>query len=104
MIDQSTLDTLHQRLVRVLAPPARHYIPLRVEGIAVGFLSDERARRLAKFDDVFRVDAHEASFVPGLATEPERSAAVADVAVQLATEGALTAWRNERYAVCPGHA
>jgi|KBSSwiStaDraftv2_1062776.scaffolds.fasta_scaffold22655_2 8-oxo-dGTP pyrophosphatase MutT (NUDIX family) len=103
MIDTATLDTLHQRLVRVLAPPARRYIPLRIEGVAVGFLSDERARRLAKFDDVFRVDTDEASLVPTLATEPDRSAALADVAKQLAAEGALTAWRNERYAVVPGH-
>jgi len=103
MIDNGTLDTLHQRLVRVLAPPARHYIPLRMEGIAVGWLTDERARRLAEFDDVFRVDPHEASFVPKLATERERSAALVEVCAQLAAEGALTAWRDERYAVVAGH-
>jgi 8-oxo-dGTP pyrophosphatase MutT (NUDIX family) len=104
MLDNKTLDALHQRLVKVLAPPVRHYIPLRIEGIAVGFLSDERARRLAAFDDVFRVNAHEASFVAKLETESERSAALVDVAKQLAAEGALTAWRDERYAVVPAHA
>jgi 8-oxo-dGTP pyrophosphatase MutT (NUDIX family) len=103
MIDMSTLDTLHQRLVRVLAPPARHYIPLRMEGLVVGFLTGERARRLAEFDDVFRVDDHEASFVPALATEQQRSAALAPICTQLAAEGALTAWRDERYAVATGH-
>lgn len=104
MIDTTILDVLHQRLVRVLAPPARHYIPLRIEGIAVGFLSDQRARRLADFNDVFRVNANEATFAAKLETEPQRSAALADVAKQLAAEGALTAWRDERYAVVPPHA
>ncbi|MEO8754803.1 MAG: DUF4743 domain-containing protein, partial [Casimicrobiaceae bacterium] len=35
---------------------------------------------------------------------PACSAALAEVTVQLAAEGALTAWRNELYAVCPPHA
>jgi 8-oxo-dGTP pyrophosphatase MutT (NUDIX family) len=104
MIAPTTLDALHQRLLRVLAPPARRYIPLRIDGSAVGWLTDERARRLAEFDDVFRVDPNEASFVTKLATEAERSAALADVATRLAAEGALTAWRDERYAVCAPHA
>jgi 8-oxo-dGTP pyrophosphatase MutT (NUDIX family) len=103
MIAPSTLDALHQRLLRVLAPPARRYIPLRIEGIAVGWLTDERARRLAEFDDVFRVDPNEASFATKLQTDAERSAALADVAAQLAAEGALTTWRDERYAVVPSH-
>lgn len=100
MIDSATLDALHRRLIAALAPPARHYVPLRLDGIAVGWLTADRARRLAEFDDVFRVNS-ELSFVPELATEAERSAALAEVAAQLAAEGALTAWRDERYAVGP---
>ncbi len=102
MIDTATLDTLHRRLAILLAPPARHYLPLRIEGVVIGWLTGERARRLAEFDRVFRVDALEASLVPQLVTEPERSAALAEVTAQLAAEGALTAWRDERYAVAPG--
>lgn len=104
MIDAATLGTLHRRLVNVLAPPARHYLPLRMDGVVVGWLTEERARRVAEFSHVFRVDAHEASFVPELDAEAERSAALADITAQLAIEGALTAWRDERYAVGPGHA
>ena len=72
--------------------------------MAIGWLTEDRARRLARFDHVFRVDAQEASFVPSLEGEPACSAALAEVTAQLAAEGALTAWRNERYAVCPPHA
>jgi 8-oxo-dGTP pyrophosphatase MutT (NUDIX family) len=102
MIDSATLDTLHRRLVMALAPPTRDYLPLRIEGVVVGWLTGERARRLADFDRVFRVDTHGVWLVPELVAEPQRTAALAEVTAQLATEDALTAWRDERYAVGPG--
>jgi 8-oxo-dGTP pyrophosphatase MutT (NUDIX family) len=68
----------------------------------VGWLTPERAARLAGFPRVFRVNSDRVAFVPALADERSRSAAMADVARTLAAEGALSAWRDERYAVAPG--
>ena len=100
------LGALMRRLQRVLAPPAKAYVPLRVEGRAVGWLTAERAQRLAGWPAYFRVWPDRVDCVPSLATHAARTAAFAEVARALAAEGALTAWRDERYAVAaqPGGA
>jgi 8-oxo-dGTP pyrophosphatase MutT (NUDIX family) len=99
MIDEATLSALHARLARALAPPALPLVPFVIDGHLVGALTADRAARLAGFAHIFRVGSDAVAMVPGLGDEPARSEALATVARTLAAEGALSAWRNERYAV-----
>ncbi len=99
MIDDATLSLLHARLARALAPPVATLVPLLIGGSHVGALTAERVTRVARFERIFRVNSDHVAFVPALADEPSRSAAMATVARTLADEGALSPWRDERYAV-----
>ncbi len=99
MIADAVWDAAARRLAHALAPAARAYRPLRVDGAVAGWLTPERAARIAQFADVFRVNSDAVEFVPALADAEARSRAVARVAEALAAERALTAWRDERYAV-----
>src|SRR5262249_13056202 len=104
MIDRWTapaamLAAIVQRLRRALAPPTAPYQPLRVQGRVVGWLTPERARRVTGWPEYFSVGSSGVELSPSLATHGQRTQAFADVARALADEGALTAWRDERYAV-----
>src|SRR5437763_8027100 len=88
-----------ERLRRVLAPPARLYEPWIVEGHVVGGIIPERAQRLCEWQDVFRRTTRGVELAAALDTALSRTAALAEVAQALSTEGALTRWRDERYAV-----
>jgi 8-oxo-dGTP pyrophosphatase MutT (NUDIX family) len=101
MIDDATLCAIAARLARELAPPAMPLVPLRIGGSQAGALTAERASRVLAFDRVFRSSEGAVEFVPGLADAPARTAALADVARTLAAEGALSAWRDEPFAVAP---
>jgi len=101
MIPDWVLGAMRARLAAALAPPRGHYRPLRVEGAAAGWLDERRAVRLSSMPDVFAVGDEEVSFAPGLDDSPARTRALDRVARALATEGMLTAWRDERYAVAP---
>ncbi|HTS22111.1 MAG TPA: DUF4743 domain-containing protein [Casimicrobiaceae bacterium] len=87
------------RLERALAPPVRTYMAWFVEGHRVGWIIPERVPRLIARPDVFRRAERGVELVPALATDAARTAAVAEIARALSAEGALTAWRDERYAV-----
>jgi 8-oxo-dGTP pyrophosphatase MutT (NUDIX family) len=91
------LPALHARLAAALAPPKVPLVPLVVDGLRVGELTESRARRLAAFDDVFMLDEKRLAFHPALADPASRTLALEPVARMLADEGALTAWRDERY-------
>jgi 8-oxo-dGTP pyrophosphatase MutT (NUDIX family) len=93
------LAKLARRLQRVLAPPASAQLPLRVEGRVVGWLIRERAQRLAGWRAYFSLSDEGVELAASLATHAQRTAAFAEVARVLAAEGALSAWRDERYAV-----
>jgi 8-oxo-dGTP pyrophosphatase MutT (NUDIX family) len=93
------LTRVVERLRRVLAPPGRVYVPLRIANETVGWLTPERARRLAGWPDYFKLSDEAVDCAPSLATAAARTAAFAEVARTLASEGALTTWRDERYAV-----
>lgn len=67
----------------------------------VGWLDPARAHRLAAFADVFDARGDGLAFVASLDGEPARTAALERVVRVLATEGRLTPWRDERYAVGP---
>jgi 8-oxo-dGTP pyrophosphatase MutT (NUDIX family) len=87
------------RLARVLAPPARTYEPWIVAGHVVGWIIPERVQRLLEWREVFRRGARGIELAPGLDAEADRTAALDPVAHTLSAEGALTTWRDERYAV-----
>jgi 8-oxo-dGTP pyrophosphatase MutT (NUDIX family) len=99
VIDPAILAAIHARLDRALAVPAASYRPFVVGDVAYGLLDDARAARLARLPRVFRVDERCVALVDALNDCPSRSAALADVAATLRAEGALPAWRDERYAV-----
>ena len=102
-IDDATLERACNRLARALAPPAHAYVALRVDSHAVGWIRADRMGRVAACTGVFHVNSDGVAFLPSLRTAQQRSAAIADVARELAAEGALTAWRDERYAVAPAY-
>ena len=91
--------SIAKRLGRVLAAPTREYAPFIAEGRIVGWIRPERARRLAQWRDVFQRSERGIELARGLATPEARTTALAVVARTLSGEGALTAWRDERYAV-----
>ena len=101
MIPDPTLERIHRRLARALAPPAEPLTPFDVGGAAIGWITGDRVERLAEFADVFDAEGHALRFVPAMRDIASRTAALDRVAAQLASEGALTAWRDERYAVAP---
>lgn len=95
---------LSGRLARELAAPTAGYERFLVADRIVGWVTPERAQRLARWPAVFARGAHGVECAPGLRTPDARTAALAEVALALAAEGALTAWRDERYAVAAGPA
>jgi 8-oxo-dGTP pyrophosphatase MutT (NUDIX family) len=101
MIDAAIVTAIRARLTSALAPPRERMCPIQVDGHAAGWVDSPRAARLAAFDDVFRVGPDGIRFLPQLADEPSRTRAVDRIVRTLAAENALTAWRDERYAVAP---
>jgi thiamine pyrophosphokinase len=97
MIEGGILPALHARLAAALAPPKVALVPLVVDGRRVGEVTESRARRLAAFRDVFTLVDGRLAFAPALADVGSRTLALEAVARTLAAEGALTAWRDERY-------
>ena len=99
MIAQRILNRLAQRLAAALAPPSMPLLRLVVDGSSVGWLDGARALRLARFVDVFDVTDDTVRVRAALRPPRARSDALDAVARTLAAEGALTRWRDERYAV-----
>lgn len=98
-MDAEILTAIDTRLRAALAsaPPSGHV--LRVDGMPVGIVDGARARRLAGFPEVFVVGDDSVEFAQRLHDPRSRSAAIADVARELAREGLLSAWRDELFAV-----
>jgi len=93
------LARIAHRLTAALAAPTREYLPLLVQDRVVGWITPQRARRLAEWPKAFHVSATRVECAASLATPASRTDAFEAVARTLADEDALTAWRNERYAV-----
>jgi len=102
VIDARILPALHARLARALSPPAVPLFPLEIDGARVGELTQQRVERISAFSDVFDVDPLRVKFAAGCSTFDARTAAMERVARALAAEGALSAWRDERYEVRAG--
>lgn len=92
---------IHARLRRALVARDPSLVPFVIDGQVAGRITADRTRRLAAMADVFCMRGDALAFVATLATPHARSAALARVARTLATEGALSAWRDERYAIAP---
>lgn len=102
VIEPAILAAIHARLDRALQTPAARLRPFVVAGTTLGFVDDTRAARLAQFGSrAFRVDTHHVELAADLHDEPSRSAAMADVARILRSEGALPGWRDELYRIAP---
>lgn len=99
MLADAIVTAIADRLTRELAAPRRRYRPLSCRGVVAGWIDDERAAQLAAFTDVFVVRDDRILLRPGLEDSKAATAALDRVSRALAKEGALTAWRDERYAV-----
>lgn len=75
------------------------YLPLRVDGLRVGWVRPALAEALRKHADVFAVSPQAVDLAPALAGFADRSAAVASVIRSLIGEAILSEWREEPYAV-----
>ncbi len=87
----------HLRAAQGWDPATR--LPWRVAGRRVGWIEPALARRLADFPKIFAVTPEAVALVPALATPPERSAALAEVAARLCESGDLPPPRGEAYPV-----
>jgi len=101
VIEDAIVTAIAARLAAALAPPRGPLVPLHVDEGKAGWIDAPRASRLARFDDVFVLEGAALRFVRSLDDEPRRTAALERVTRTLAAEGALTAWRDERYAAAP---
>lgn len=86
------------------AAAAGEFQLLAVEGKAVGYLKPSFADRLLRFQDVFQSISSSSSSTsasvavhPQLATQQQRTAAIAGVLEVLRQEGLIEGWRNELY-------
>ena len=95
MICRDAAIRIEARLSRLLAPPASPLVRFVVDGEPVGYVTPDRAQRLAQFAAMRRRD----DALSLACAADERGQAMTEIAAQLAREGALTAWRDERYAV-----
>ncbi|MDF7012619.1 DUF4743 domain-containing protein, partial [Escherichia coli] len=77
-------------------------IPWIVAGQRVGWLSRERASLLARWPHWFDVSTQRVDLRETVATEAQRTAALAEVIMRLAEEGHVRGWRDERFAVNTG--
>ncbi|CAG0965949.1 hypothetical protein BURK1_00964 [Burkholderiales bacterium] len=104
MIDARILPALHARLAAAFAPPSVPLVRFEVDAARVGELTPGRARRVAAFVDVLDVDRFRVTFARDCASADARTEGMDRVARALAAEGALSAWRDERYDVRAGEA
>jgi 8-oxo-dGTP pyrophosphatase MutT (NUDIX family) len=100
VIDAPILAAFAGRLRAGACAQGIHYRPLYVAGVAIGLVDDVRAARLAGFD-CFHVADAAITLDARLSTCAARSAALAEVALTLRSEGALPAWRDELFAIAP---
>lgn len=78
--------------------PSAH-VPLICDGTPVGWLRHAAAQRLAAWPEVFKRDAAGMRIAESPASPAARTAALDGIVDELRREGAVTGWRNERYAV-----
>ena len=77
-------------------------VPWIVGGQRVGWLDAGRAALLGRWPQWFEVSAGRVDLRSTLATEGDRTAALAEVIARLAEEGHVRGWRDEQFAVNTG--
>ena len=92
-------DVITRRLLRDSQrfDPSAH-VAFRCDGARVGWLRKSHAGRLAAWPDIFKRDAYGVRITESLASAEARTSAFDGVIRVLHEEGAITGWRNERYA------
>ncbi len=75
--------------------------PFHAGGVQVGHVYQHFAQRLAAFPDIFRVDGGGVTMLPSLDTAEKRDAAIDRATRQLAAQGVIKGWRDERYPILP---
>ncbi len=75
------------------------YRPFTIDGMALGHVPHDFARRLADFPQVFDVSDRAVGLAPTLKGFAERTAAVAEVLGRLREAGEIPRWRDEAYPV-----
>jgi 8-oxo-dGTP pyrophosphatase MutT (NUDIX family) len=95
MIEGALAARIDARLSRLLAPPGRPLVKFIADDQPVGHLTPDRARRLAALP-AFQ---QRGDTITLACAASDRTRVMAGIIAQLAREGALTAWRDERYAV-----
>ncbi len=78
--------------------PAAH-LPFVIAGQQVGWIRRGDVAALARWPDVFEIDARRVMLAETLDTPDTRSMALASVIGALAAEGRIPGWRNEIYAI-----
>jgi len=78
---------------------AADYLPLLVDGVALGAVDHAFRERLTAFPEVFVAAADHVALAPALDSFDARSTALADVTAALRAEGVFPNWRGEDYPV-----
>ena len=78
---------------------AAAHVPLLCDGLPVGWLRPKHAQRLLAWPGIFKRDARGVRIAETLGSAEARTDAVGAVIRALYDEGAITGWRDERYAV-----
>ncbi len=96
MLSQEALDRLAQAS---RAFDATRYMTFRIGGHAVGWVRRDWLPHLDPWKPHFLKNRDALALAPALRTAEARTAALAEVVEGLARAGAISGWRNERYAV-----
>jgi 8-oxo-dGTP pyrophosphatase MutT (NUDIX family) len=88
---------LIERIRAAHAFDADRFLPFEAGG-PLGWIRRDFIAHLRRWSGVFEIEERGVRLRAGLASEPERTAALAEVARGLAEQGMLSAWRNETYA------
>ncbi len=75
------------------------YRPFTIEGVTLGRVTRDLARRLKGFPKVFQVTDGAVALVPELADFESRSAAVHEILLSFREAGLIPHWRDEDYSV-----
>lgn len=75
------------------------HVPFRIGAEQVGWIRTSDVPSLARWPDVFDLDANRVTLAPVFNTVDLRSAALGSVIGALAAEGRIPGWRNETYAI-----
>ena len=75
------------------------YLPFMIDGDRLGFVTPSRAAILARYLDIFAVQAGQIGFASDLISAEQRTVAMASIAADLAVSGAFFKIKGEQYAV-----